>query len=140
VNDLSEHFRISVRVMTEDAIGKLGGVEARAGEELKKITAEAQTNLRAELTDAASAVDGFRTKIEEAYASAFQTGQAIGKYEALKPLVRFVETTEGNSGEVIPLMSLLARSLAKWAEGSDPVLAEKAKNLEEYLNGKLRGV
>jgi hypothetical protein len=140
VNDLSEHFRISVRVMTEDAIGKLGGVEARAGEELKKVTAEAQTELRAELTAAASAVDGFRTKIEEAYASAFQTGQAIGKYEALKPLVRFVETTEGNSGEVIPLMSLLARSLAKWAEGNDPVLAEKARNLEEYLNGKLRGL
>jgi len=140
VDDITEHFRNSVRVITEDATEKLGGVEARAGEELQKISAEAQSNLRAELNATADTVDGFRTKIEEAYESAFRTGQAIGKNEALKPLVTFVETGKGEQGEVIPLMSLLAQSLAKWAEGSDPALASKARDLEEYLNGKLRGL
>jgi len=140
VDDITEHFRNSVRVITEDATENLGGVEARAGEELQKISAEAQSNLRAELNATADTVDGFRTKIEEAYESAFRTGQAIGKNEALKPLVTFVETGKGEQGEVIPLMSLLAQSLAKWAEGSDPALASKARDLEEYLNGKLRGL
>jgi len=137
VDDITQHFKASVRVTTDDAAERLGGVEAKAGEEIRKISEEAQSNLRAELDAAAGTVDGFRKKIEEAYESAFQTGQAIGKNEALKPLVRFVETTEGNTGEVIPLMSLLAHSLARWAEGSDPALAAKARDLEEYLNGKL---
>jgi len=140
VDDITEHFRNSVRVITEDATEKLGGVEAKAGEEIQRVSAEAQSNLRGELAATASTVEGFRTKIEEAYESAFRTGQAIGKNEALKPLVTFVETGKGESGEVIPLMSLLAQSLAKWAEGSDPALAAKARDLEEYLNGKLRGV
>jgi phage shock protein A len=140
VDDFTEHFRNSVRVITEDATEKLGGVEAKAGEELQRISAEAQSNLRAELTVTAGTVDGFRKKIEEAYETAFRTGQAIGKYEALKPLVTFVETGRGEPGEVIPLMSLLAQILAKWAEGTDPALAAKARDLEEYLNGKLRGV
>lgn len=140
VDDITQHFKASVRVTTDDATERLAGVEAKAGEELRRVSAEAQSDLRAELDAAASTVDGFKRKIEEAYESAFQTGQTIGKNEALKPLVRFVETTEGNPGEVIPLMSLLARSLARWAEGSDPVLAAKARDLEEYLNGKLRGV
>jgi hypothetical protein len=140
VDDITEHFRNSVRVITEDATEKLGGVEAKAGEELQRISAEAQSNLRAELTATAGTVDGFRTKIEEAYESAFRTGQAIGKNEALRPLVTFVETGRGEPGEVIPLMLLMAQSLAKWAGGSDPALATKAKDLEEYLNGKLRGI
>ena len=140
VDDITEHFRNSVRIMTEDATEKLGGVEAKAGEELQRISAEAQSNLRAKLDATAGTVDGIRKKIEEAYESAFQTGQAIGRNEALKPLVTFVRTGNGESGEVIPLMSLLAQSLAKWAEGSDPALAAKARDLEEYLNGKLRGV
>ena len=139
VDDITERFRSSVRIMTEDATEKLGGVEVRAGEELERISAEAQSNLRAELTATAGTVDGFRKKIEEAYESAFQTGQAIGRNEALRPLVRFVETRDGSPGEVIPLMSLLTSSLAKWAEGNDPALAAKARELEEYLNGKLRG-
>jgi len=139
VDDITEHFRNSVRVITEDATEKLGSVEAKAGEELQKISAEAQSNLRAELTATAGTVEGFRTKIEEVYESALRTGQAIGKNEALKPLVTFVETGKGEPGEVVPLMSLLAQSLAKWAEGSDPALAAKARDLEEYLNGKLRG-
>ena len=138
VDDITEHFRNSIRVITEDATEKLGGVEAKAGAELQRVSAEAQSNLRAELTATAGTVDGFRTKIEEAYESAFRTGQAIGKNEALKPLVTFADTGKGEAGEVIPLMSLLAHSLAKWAEGSDPALAAKAKDLEEYLNGKLR--
>ena len=140
VDDITQHFKTSVRVTTEDAFGRLGGVEAKAKEELQRISAEAQSNLGAELAAAAGTVDGFRKKIEEAYASAFQTGQAIGRNEALKPLVKFVETSDGTPGEVIPLMSLLAHSLAKWAEGTDPALAAKARELEEYLNGKLRGV
>jgi len=140
VDDITEHFRNSVRVITEDATQKLGGVEAKAGEELQRVSAEAQSNLRAELTATAGTVEELRTKIEEAYESAFRTGQAIGKNEALKPLVTFVETGQGEPGEVIPLMSLLAQSLAKWAEGSDPALAAKARDIEEYLNGKLRGV
>ena len=140
VDDITERFRNSVRIMTEDATQKLGGIESKAGEELQKISAEAQSNLRAELTATSDVVDRFRMKIEEAYESAFQTGQAIGRNEALKPLVRFVETRDGNPGEVIPLMSLLAHSLAKWAEESDPALAAKARDLEEYLNGKLRGL
>jgi AraC-like DNA-binding protein len=140
VDDITERFRNSLRIMTEDATQKLGGVETKAGEELQRISAEVQSNLRTELAATAGTVEGFRTKIEEAYASAFQTGQAIGRNEALKPLVRFVETREGTPGEVVPLMSLLAHSLAKWAEGSDPALAAKARDLEEYLNGKLRGI
>jgi len=140
VDDITQHFKASVRVTTEDASGRLGGVEAKAGEELRRVSAEAQSSLRAELATAASTVDGFKKKIEDAYESAFQTGQAIGKYEALKPLVKFVESTDGTPSEVIPLMSLLAHSLAKWAEGTDPALAAKAKELEEYLNDKLRGV
>ena len=139
VDDIAVHFRNSIRVMTEDAAQKMGGVEAKAGEELQRISAEAQSNLRAELTATAGTVEGFRKKIEEAYESAFQTGETIGRNEDLKPLVRFIQTREGNAGEVIPLMSLLAHSLAKWAEGSDPALANKARDLEEYLNDKLRG-
>jgi len=140
VDDITVHFRNSVRVMTEDASVKLAGVEAKAGEELQRISGEAQTSIRSEVDAAASAVDGFRTKIEETYESAFQTGQTIGRNEALKPLVTFIQTKEGNPGEIIPLMSLLAHSLAGWAAGSDPELAAKARSLEEYLNGKLRGV
>jgi hypothetical protein len=140
VDDITQHFKTSVRVTTEDASERLRGVEAKIGEELRRISTEAQSNLRAELTATTGTVEGFRKKIEEAYESAFQTGQAIGRNEALKPLVRFVETSDGNPGEVVPLMSLLAHSLAKWAEGTDPALAAKAKELEEYLNGKLRGV
>ena len=140
IDDITEHFRNNVRIMTEDATRRLGGVEAKAGEELQRISAEAQSNLRAEQTATAETVEGIRAKIEAAYESAFQTGQAIARNEALKPLVTFVETGKGEAGEVIPLMSLLAQSLSKWAEGSDPALAAKAKDLEEYLNGKLRGI
>ena len=140
VDDITERFRNSVRIMTEDATEKLGGVEARAGEELQKITAEAQSNLRAELTATAGTVDGLKAKIEEAYESALQTGRAIGRNEALRPLVRFVETGEGEQGEVIPLMTLLANRLERWAEGKDPDLAAKARELGGYLNDRLRGV
>ena len=69
-----------------------------------------------------------------------KTGETIGKYEALGPLVKFVESGEGKPGEVIPLMSLLARTLAKWAKEGDPVLLAKARDLEVYLDEKLRMV
>jgi AraC-like DNA-binding protein len=140
VDDITRHFKESVQVMTEDATERLGGVEAKAREELQRVSEGAQSSLRDELAATSGAVEGFRTKIEETYESALRTGQAIGKNEALKPLVRFVETGEGKPGEVIPLMSLLTRSLAKWAEGSDPSLAAKARDLGESLNDKLRGV
>ena len=139
VDDMTQHFKTSVRVTTEDASARLGGVEAKAREELQRISAEVQSNLEADLAAAAGTVDGFKEKIEEAYEAAFQTGQAIGRNEALRPLVKFVETSDGSPGEVVPLMSLLAHSLSKWAERTDPPLAAKARELEEYLNGKLRG-
>jgi hypothetical protein len=139
VEEITVHFRNSVRVMTDDATRNLGSVEAKAGEELQRLTADAQSNLNAALTAADGIVEGFRAKIEATYESALQTGEAIGRNEALKPLVRFSETGEGSPGEVIPLLSLLAHNLARWADSSDPSLAAKARELEEYLNGKLRG-
>jgi len=139
VEEITQHFRNSVRVMTDDATKNLGNVEAKAGEELQRLTVDAQSNLNAALTAADGIVEGFRAKIEATYESALQTGEAIGRNEALKPLVRFSETGEGTPGEVIPLLSLLAHNLARWADSSDPSLAAKARELEEYLNGKLRG-
>ena len=140
VDEVTLHFKNSVESVTEDATERLGGLETKAGDELKRVSAEAQSSIRAEMAAAAGMVDLFRAKIEETYESALQTGQAIGKNEALKPLVTFLDRREGKQGEVIPLMSLLTHSLAKWAEQSDPSLAWKARDLGEYLDGKLRGV
>ena len=137
VEDITQHFKNNVQTMTADATSRLEGMEGKAGEELKRISAEAQSKLEAQLAATARTVDGFRATIESAYESAFQTGEVIGRNEALKPMVRFFETGEGKPGEVIPLMSLLTRTLARWAESSDPSLAAKARELEGYLNGKL---
>ena len=124
----------SVLSMSEGAGEMMGRVRDEAGQNLKKVSEGAQ----AELAATAAALDGFRARIEEAYASAVSTGEVIGKYEALRPLVKFVESGEGKPGEVIPLMSLLTRTLAKWAKDGDPVLLAKARDLEAYLDEKLR--
>lgn len=124
----------SVQSMASEATGTMTKVRDEAGEDLRKVSEGAQ----AELASAAAALDGFKAKIEEAYASAVRTGETIGKYEALGPLLRFVEFGEGKPGEVVPLMSLLARTLAKWAKDGDPVLSAKARDLEVYLDEKLR--
>jgi chromosome segregation ATPase len=124
----------SVLSMSEGAGEMMGRVRDEAGQNLKKASEGAQ----AELAATAAALDGFKAKIDEAYSSAISTGEIIGKYEALRPLVKFVESGEGKPGEVIPLMSLLTRTLAKWAKEGDPVLLAKARDLEAYLDEKLR--
>jgi len=124
----------SVLSMSEGAGEMMGRVRDEAGENLKKVSEGAQ----AELAATAATLDGFKAKIEEAYASAVNTGEIIGRYEALRPLVKFVESGEGKPGEVIPLMSLLTQTLAKWAKDRDPVLLAKARDLEAYLDEKIR--
>jgi peptidoglycan hydrolase CwlO-like protein len=124
----------SVQSMSEGAAKMMGKASDEAGENLKKVSEGAQAKLAA----TAATLDGFKAKLEEAYALAFSTGETIGKYEALRPLVKFVESGEGKPGEVIPLMSLLTRTLAKWAKDGDPVLQAKARDLEAYLDEKLR--
>lgn len=124
----------SAQSMADQAIESMTKVRDGAGESLRKVSEGAQ----AELAATAATLDGFKAKIEEAYASAARTGETIGKYQALGPLVRFVESAEGKPGEVIPLMSLLTRTLAKWVKDGDPVLLAKARDLEAYLDEKLR--
>ena len=131
-----EAFTESVHGIASNASDTMVRARDEAGESLRIVSQEAQ----AQLTATAAALDGFKAKIEETYASAVKTGETIGKYEALGPLVKFVESGEGKPGEVIPLMSLLARTLAKWAKEGDPVLLAKARDLEVYLDEKLRMV
>ena len=129
-----EAFTESVQSTANGAAEMMRMVWSEAGEDLRKVSEGAQAELKA----TAATLDGFKARIEEAYASAIKTGETIGRYEALGPLVKFVESGEGTPGEVIPLMSLLTRTLAKWAKDGDPVLLGKARDLEAYLDDKLR--
>jgi DNA repair exonuclease SbcCD ATPase subunit len=124
----------SVQSMSDGAVEVMNRMRDEAGQNLKNVSEGAQ----AELAATNATLEGFKAKIEEAYASAVKTGEIIGKYEALSPLVKFVESGEGKPGEVIPLMSLLTRTLMKWAKDGDPVLLAKARDLEAYLDEKLR--
>ena len=126
----------SVQSFADSAAEMMAKVRDEAGENIRKVSEGAQ----AEVAATAASLDGLKARIEEAYASAVKTGETIGKYEALRPLVNFVESGEGKPGEVIPLMSLLSRTLAKWAKDGDPVLTAKARDLEVYLDEKLRVV
>ena len=106
VDDMTVHFKEGLQAAVESAAVMIGEMRSRTQEDLQKLSEAARADLKAEADAAVAEVEEVKTKIEGAYEAALKTGRAIGKNEALGPLLKFVETGEGKAGEVIPIMSL----------------------------------
>jgi gas vesicle protein len=118
------------------------GVVSKAKEELEDISDEAKSGVKTSADDLKSKVDkvtrsveGFKTQVEDTYRTTFETGETIGKYETLKPLVNFISTGQGKAGEVIPLAAKFMGKLVPWASDNQEYgIWDRAKALNDKLN------
>ena len=91
--------------------------------------------LKTKTDEATAIIEGFRTKVEETYQTTLELGKDLGKFEALKPLVRFISTGEGRRGEVVPLAALFTGRLMSWCrDNHESEFRDEAKDLDDKLN------
>ena len=110
VNQLITHCKGEITATAKSANMQLSQLSQKAA----KTISDAKNKFMAELENARSRLKALEDEIEELTIKAYEVGETIGKYEAIKPFLEFISTGEGKPHTVIPNMISILEQFRAW--------------------------
>jgi len=114
LEDITRSYTQNIEKSSKEAIDKI----IQSTETTRKKLLETGSELRKSIEDTSVRIQEVRKEVDSLVEKSIEVGEAIGRLEALKPLLEFIETGQGPPNEVIPNMINILERFRAWLKHS----------------------